>query len=90
MKSALVPLLGGTIAIGAVACGGAPAIEDPGGEGTVTIADKTFKVNRLQLSFQGGEGGYFVSKATMRRAPMRIACPDSRAAWRSTATSLKE
>ena len=59
MRVALVPLLGATITIGAGACGGAPAIEDPGGEATVTIADRTFKVNKVQLSYEGGERGYF-------------------------------
>jgi hypothetical protein len=59
MRVALVPLFVATSFIGAVACGGAPAIEDPGGEALVTIADKTFKVNKVQLSYQAGEGGYF-------------------------------
>ena len=59
MKAALVPLLGATITIGAGACAGAPEVEDPGGEGTLTIADKTFKVNKVQLSLETGEDGYF-------------------------------
>ena len=59
MRVALVPLLGATITIGAGACSSAPAIQDPGGEATVTIADKTFKVNKVKLSYETGEGSYF-------------------------------
>lgn len=60
MKHLLAPLLGGTIALGLAACGGTPAaIEDPGGEGTVTIGDKTFKINKVMLSYDPGENGFF-------------------------------
>lgn len=60
MRHSLFPLLGGAIVLGLAACGGAtPTAEDPGGEATVTIADKTFKVNKVQLTFEGGEDGYF-------------------------------
>lgn len=59
MTRSLVPLLGGAIALSAAACGSTPATQDPGGKGTVTIADKTFQVNKVQLSYQVGEGGYF-------------------------------
>jgi hypothetical protein len=59
MTRSLAQLLGGAITLTAAACGGTPAIEGPGGEGTVTIADKTFHVNKIQLSYQTGEGGYF-------------------------------
>jgi hypothetical protein len=59
MKRTLKPLVGATLAAAALACGAGPALEEPGGEGTVTIADKTFKVNKVQLTFEGGEDGYF-------------------------------
>ena len=59
MKRTLKPLVGATLAAAALACGAGPALEEPGGEGTVTIGDKTFKVNKLQLFYQPGESGYF-------------------------------
>jgi hypothetical protein len=60
MIRTLASLLGATIAAATLACGGTPApAEDPGGEGTVTIADKTFKINKLMLSYDPGEDGFY-------------------------------
>jgi hypothetical protein len=54
-------LVGVALALGGAACAAAPesAVATPGGEGTVTIADKTFTVNNIKLSYATGEGAYF-------------------------------
>jgi len=59
MQSIRMPLLGIALALGGVACAASPAVEDPGGEGTVTIVDKAFKVNHIKFSHALGEGGFF-------------------------------
>jgi hypothetical protein len=59
MNRALAFLFGGTIAATALACGTPAALEDPGGEGTVTIGDKTFKINKVMLSYDPGEDGFY-------------------------------
>jgi hypothetical protein len=55
----LRPLLAMALALGGAGCAASPAAEDPGGEGTVTIVDKTFKVNHIKFSHALGEGGFF-------------------------------
>jgi hypothetical protein len=60
MRHAFQSLLGATLATAAIACGGATStVEDPGGEATIAIADKQYKVNKVHLWFEGGEDGYF-------------------------------
>lgn len=41
------------------ACGSAPGITGGGGVAKVTIADKTFDVSKVEITFETGEGGYF-------------------------------
>jgi hypothetical protein len=41
------------------ACGSAPGMTGGGGAAKVSIADRTFDVSNVEISFEAGEGGYF-------------------------------
>jgi hypothetical protein len=59
MNTACVSFLGLALTLGVAACAGTPAAEDAGGQGSATIAGKTFSVNKITLSYETGEGAYF-------------------------------
>jgi hypothetical protein len=60
MTVSIAPLLGFALVLGVAACATSDSpLETPGGGGTVTVENKTFKVSNIRFSYNTGEGGYF-------------------------------
>ena len=59
MRRGVILLMGVTLAFAGAACGGSDPEDAGGGDAKVTIADKTFTVNKVTLVHATGEDGYF-------------------------------
>jgi hypothetical protein len=58
MGTASLRLVGLVLAVLAAACGGGASTNE-GGDATATIADQTFDVNKVTLTYELGDDGYF-------------------------------